>query len=105
MEIPLPDPGDPRSWDALITGRRVHLAVECETGPRDGQELQRRLALKRRDGAVDHIVLALSDTAANRAFLRDYGELLRVDFPLSHRTLARALREGRDPGGSGILVL
>ena len=105
VEVPLPNPGDPRSWDAIARGFGVRVAVEAETAPRDGQELQRRLALKRRDGMVDHVVLALSDTAGNRAFLRAYEALLRIEFPLGHRALARALREGRDPGGSGILIL
>lgn len=105
LEVPLPNSGDPRSWDAVMRGRAVRIAVEAETGPRDGQELQRRLALKRRDGGVDHVVLLLSDTRGNRAFLREYGPMLRVDFALPHRALAEALREGRDPGGSGILVL
>lgn len=88
-----------------MRGRRVRIAAEAETGPRDGQELQRRLALKRRDGGVDHVVLLLSDTHANREFLKEYGPMLRVDFPLSHRALAEAVRDGRDPGGSGIMVL
>ncbi len=105
LEVPLPNPGDPRAWDALVRGDGVRIAFEAETGPRDGQALQRRLAIKRRDGAVDHVVLVLSDTQRNRRFLRDYGSSLRIDFPLSHRALAASLRLGRDPGGSGILVL
>lgn len=105
LEAPLPNPGDPRAWDALARGDRVRIGFEAETGPRDGQALQRRLAIKRRDGGVNHVVLVLSDTERNRRFLRDYGPSLRIDFPLSHRALAASLRLGRDPGGSGILVL
>ncbi len=105
LEVPLPNPGDSRAWDALARGDDVRIGFEAETGPRDGQALQRRLALKRRDGGVDHVILVLSDTQRNRHFLRDYAAALRIDFPLTHRAVAASLRVGRDPGGSGILVL
>lgn len=105
LEVPLPNPGDLRAWDALARGAGVRLGVEAETGPRDGQALQRRLALKRRDGYVDHLVLVLSDTQRNGRFLRDYGPSLRTDLPLGHRALAASLRRGEDPGASGILIL
>ncbi|MDQ3554100.1 MAG: helix-turn-helix domain-containing protein [Chloroflexota bacterium] len=105
LEVPLPNPGDRRAWDALLRGAGVRIGVEAETGPRDGQALQRRLSLKRRDGLVDHLVLVLSDTQRNRRFLREYGPSLRTDRPLGHRALATSLRQGLDPGGSGILVL
>ena len=105
LEVPLPNPSDRRAWDALVRGAGVRIGVEAETGPRDGQALQRRLSLKRRDGFVDHLVLVLSDTQRNRRFLREYGPSLRTDLPLGHRVLAASLRQGLDPGGSGILVL
>lgn len=105
LEVPLPNPGDLRSWDALARGNGVRIAFEAETGPRDGQELLRRLGLKRRDGAVDHVVLVLSDTRGNRRFLDEYRESLETSFPLPRNTIRRALVEGRDPGGSGILLL
>lgn len=111
-EVPLPNPVDPRSWDGLLRGagvgepdRTLRVGVECETGPRDRQELQRKLATKLRDGSVDELILVLSDTRANRAFLLDYKAQLATAFPQAPPMLTRALREGRDPGGSGILIL
>ncbi len=89
----------------MARGDGVRIAFEAETGPRDGQELLRRLALKRRDGAVDHVMLVLSDTRGNRSFLNDYRGSLQTMFPLPHGLIRRALAEGRDPAGSGILLL
>lgn len=105
LEVPLPNPGDPRSWDAMARGNGVRVAFEAETGPRDGQELQRRLALKRRDGGVDHVVLVLSDTRGNRSFLNEYRESLQTAFPTPAASVRQALAEGRAPAGSGILIL
>jgi transcriptional regulator with XRE-family HTH domain len=70
-EVPFPNPGDMRAWDALIALPGARIGVEAETRPRDGQELERRLALKHRDGGVDHLILLLADTRSNRAFVRD----------------------------------
>lgn len=104
-EVPLPNPGDLRAWDALVRldGRRI--GIEAETRPRDGQDLQRRLALKRRDGGVDHMILLLADTRSNRAFVREWAETFRADFPLDGRAALEALCAGRDPGGSAIILL
>jgi transcriptional regulator with XRE-family HTH domain len=104
-EVALPNPGDRRAWDALIAlaGRRI--GVEAETRVRDAQELQRRLSAKRRDGGVDHVVLLLSDTRHNRAFLRSAGPGFRADFPVDGRTALHHLGAGTDPGGSAIILL
>ena len=88
----------------MITVGRTRIGVEAETRPRDAQELQRRLALKRRDGGVDHMILLLSDTRSNRIFLRVAGSSLAADFPVPGRAALRALSEGGDPGGSAIVV-
>ena len=84
-EVPLPNAGDPRAWDAMITGPRLRMGVEAETRPRDLQALDRRLSLKQRDGGVDHVVLLLADTRANRAFRREFGDVLRVNYPVDGR--------------------
>jgi transcriptional regulator with XRE-family HTH domain len=102
-EVPFPNPGDLRAWDALLILGGIRIGVEAETRPRDAQELQRRLALKRRDGGVDRLILLLSDTRSNRAFLRVAGATLAADFPIPGRAALRALSEGRDPGGSAIV--
>lgn len=104
-EVPLPNPGDRRAWDALIRVARVRIGVEAETRARDSQELQRRLSLKRRDVGVDHVVLVLSDTRHNRSFLRVAGEGFRGGFPVPGSAALERLGAGRDPGGSSIILL
>lgn len=104
-EVPLPNPGDLRAWDCMVRGAGVRIGIEAETLPRDGQELKRRLMLKRRDGGVDHLILLLADTRTNRAFLREWASSQEVDFPVPGRSALPALREGRDPGGSAVILL
>ena len=63
-EVPLPITGDLRAWDGMAFLDR-NVAVEAETRPRDIQAVERRCALKARDGRIDIVVLLLADTAAN----------------------------------------
>jgi transcriptional regulator with XRE-family HTH domain len=104
-EVPMPIPGDRRAWDAVVTmvGRRG--GFEFEMKVTDIQSLQRRLALKLRDGAVDVMVLVVADTAANRRILREHREELRELLPLDSREVLACLRAGRLPGANGIVVL
>ena len=104
-EVPLPNPGDRRAWDALIKLDGVRIGTEAETKGRDSQALQRKLSLKRRDGHVDHVILLMADTRHNRRFLREAGHGLRSDFLVpGHIALAR-ISGGLDPGGSAIILL
>jgi transcriptional regulator with XRE-family HTH domain len=104
-EVPLPGIGERRSWDARTTVQTWVVAIEAETRARDGQELQRRLKLKQRDGGVDRLMLLLADTRGNRLFLRSYGDALAADFPIDGRAALRTLAAGQDPGGNAIIVL
>ena len=104
-EVPLPNPGDKRAWDAVIGVAGVRIGVEAETRPRDGQELHRRLQLKLRDGGVDHLLLVLSDTRANREFQDSWATEVRADFPVAAVAMLAAIDDGRDPGGSGIVLI
>jgi transcriptional regulator with XRE-family HTH domain len=104
-EVPLPNPGDRRAWDALVTVPRVRVGIEAETRARDSQALQRRLNQKRRDGGVDHLWLVLADTRHNRAFLRSVGQAFLDDFPIPGGTAMARLAAGEDPGGSAIVRL
>lgn len=107
-EVPLPTPGDRRAWDAEIRGGKPdpwRVRVEAETRISDGQALERRLSLKARDDPVGHVVLLVSDTRANREALRRLSDGIAADLPLGTRAILRALRAGRDPGGSGIVIL
>jgi hypothetical protein len=104
-EVPLPIAGDRRAWDATIAGLGFVIGVEAETRIRDLQAVSRRVNLKQKDGGLDHVILLVSETRANRDALRLGEADLREAFPVSQRDCLRALREGRDPGGSAIMVL
>jgi len=104
-EVPLPVAGDLRAWDATIAGLGFVIGVEAETRIRDLQAVTRRVNLKQRDGELDHVILLVADTKANRLALRLAGPDLGGVFPISQRECLRALREGHDPGGSSIIVL
>ncbi len=98
-------PGDRRAWDATIDhlGRRA--GCEMENVISDVQALQRKLALKLRDGEVDVLILVVADTEGNREVLRRHREELRALLPLDTRQILDCLRRGRLPGASGIVVL
>lgn len=104
-EVPLPDPRDPRAWDATIRHGRVVVAVEAETRLRDLQALDRRIAIKRRDGNVADVILLVGDTAANRRALAVGREHLRASFPLDGRGALGQLARSELPGGSALIVL
>ncbi len=88
----------------MISGIGWRIAVEAETRIHDVQALQRRITLKRRDGGEPDVVLLLNETRTNREAL-DGSAGLRDMLPLDGRTMLAALRDGRSPGGSGIVRL
>lgn len=108
-EVPLPIPGDQRAWDAMIVcgGCRPpwRMPVEAESRPRDWQALDRRIALKMRDGAVEAVLLVLADTRHNRLFVRLHAEAIAATFPVAGRDAMAALADGRHPGGSALVLL
>ena len=103
-EVPLPIDGDRRAWDAVIRGIRWLAAVEAETVLDDLQAVDRRIALKQRDGGVDHVILLVADTRRNRRALAAAPHAFAA-FSRDARTVLCALRAGRDPGCSAILIL
>ena len=103
-EVPFPSPGDLRAWDA-VTGRESwRVGVEAETVVSDTQALDRKLALKRRDGLVDHVILLVADTPRNRRALAAAPSAF-ADLPLGTREILAALRAGSEPAGSGVVLL
>lgn len=104
-EVPLPNTGDQRAWDAMIRGDDWRYGVEAELNPVDGQALLRRLALKQRDGGVDGVLLLLPDTRQARLFRREFGELIAADFPITGSVSVKRLASGLDPGGSAAISL
>jgi transcriptional regulator with XRE-family HTH domain len=104
-EVPLPISGDRRAWDAVLSFPEGAIAVEAETRLRDVQALERRIALKQRDGSIDRVILLVNETATNRRVLEGYREHLRERFPLAGGEVLRAVRSGRMPTASGALLL
>lgn len=106
-EIPFPSPGDTRAWDALISGfqPRVLCGVEAEMRPTDEQALGRKLAMKRRDGGADRLLLLLPDTRHNRTFVRGLTQGFRNSFPVPRFRALELLRAGADPGGDAIVLI
>ena len=104
-EVPLPIAGDRRAWDGAAKIGNGSLGVEAETRLRDIQALERRLALKMRDGGLEKVVLVVSDTRSNHRVLDMHREALRQVLPLDGRDILRAVRAGRLPNASGILLL
>jgi transcriptional regulator with XRE-family HTH domain len=49
-EVPLSPSGDLRAWDGIATVAGERFAIEAETRLHDIQALERRIALKQRDG-------------------------------------------------------
>ena len=96
---------DLRAWDAGIDGAAVRVRLDAETHVGDLQLVQRRVALKQRDGLVGCVILLLSDTQHHRRLLRVAGDGLRAQFPVSQRAALRALRDGAAPGGNAIVLL
>jgi transcriptional regulator with XRE-family HTH domain len=106
FEVPVGGYADMRAWDARLEIGRTCLAVEAETRPRDVQALQRRMALKLRDSrGVTGMILLLADTRHNRALVQENGEAIKAQLPIDSDTMLAALASGRDPGGSGVVLL
>ena len=103
-EVPLPIEGDLRAWDAMIRGTGWRLPVDAESALDDLQAVERRLALKVRDGGADHVILLVSDTRRNRRALASAPGAF-ADLTLRTRAILNALGSGVHPGGSGIVIL
>jgi transcriptional regulator with XRE-family HTH domain len=105
-EVPIPLAGDLRAWDARIEGREGNASIEAESRIHDAQALERRIALKVRDDpGAGVVILVVNDTAHNRRVLAEHREALRAQLPLDGSAIARALRAGRIPPASGIVML
>lgn len=105
VEVPLPIPGDRRSWDGLISAEGWRYGVEAETAPRDSQSVARRVQLKQRDGQISGVLLVLRRTVQTRRFLAAAEGHLRDLFPVDGVRALERLRAGVDPDGNAIIVL
>jgi transcriptional regulator with XRE-family HTH domain len=104
-EVPLPIPGDLRAWDLVIRGAGEPIGVEAETRLADIQALERRIALKARDGQISRVLLVVSASRGNRLVVRENLTLLQPSFPVPGRVALAALADGRDPGGSALILI
>jgi transcriptional regulator with XRE-family HTH domain len=104
-EVPFPIPGDLRAWDATVVCAAFRAGVEAETRIRDVQALDRRLALKERDGGMDRLILLALDSRANRSTLRGQGAQLLLRFPVPGERALELLGAGVDPGGNALILL
>ena len=101
----MPIPGDRRAWDATAVGQAGRIGVEAETRLRDLQAIDRRVALKERDGGLDRVVLLVLDSRWNRRVLREAGDSLRSRYPIDGRRALELLAAGADPGGNAVILL
>lgn len=104
-EVPLPLPGDLRSWDMVLRIKDLVIGVEAETRIRDIQALVRRIRQRERGGGVDEILIVLSDTAHNRRLVPQLREALGERFATSPRSIIAALRSGRPLVASGVILV
>lgn len=103
-EVPLPIEGDRRAWDAVAAGRGWRAAVEVETVLDDIQALERRLALKARDGGMELVILVVADTPRNRRVLAAVPTALNWLRRDARGTL-RAFRRAEPPPTSALVLL
>jgi transcriptional regulator with XRE-family HTH domain len=104
-EVPFPAPGDLRAWDATLRGSSFRVGIEAETRLRDVQALDRRLALKERDGGMDRLLLVVLDSRSNRTVLRAHHEVFDARFPVAGARALELLGVGADPGGNALVLL
>jgi hypothetical protein len=105
LELATPGAVDLRAWDLAVDGPGWSIRVDAETRLADVQAVQRRVALKQRDGRIEQVVLLVSDTAHNRAALRLAHDALTEQFPISTRAALARLSRGLPPGGNALVVL
>lgn len=115
LEVLLPGAGDQRAWDVVIDGlspsdstasdHGASIAIDVDSRVVDGQAQLRRLHAKRRDSGMDAVLWVLADTPHNRSAVAALGPLVLADFPTSPRRALAALRAGRRPDGSAIILI
>lgn len=98
-------PHDFRAWDAVVSGVGWAIGVEAETHVRDLQALERRLALKQRDGAMSLVILVLADTRHHRELMSGPGMRLRSAFPTTARAALRSLGQAEPPGSNAVVLV
>ena len=108
LEVPVAH-GDQRAWDSIITrfadDPTARLPAEFDPVVADFQTQVRRITLKAGDAGIDCVLWVVAGTRRNRAALREAGSIVAGTFPVNARTALRALRQGRHPGGSSLILV
>ena len=107
LEVPLPanrERPELRAWDAMVVGLGERTAIEFEARLYDLQAQLRRFQLKLRDDPVDHLLVVVADTRANRRALSEFGDPLLGLPRLRTDTVLKTLRAGRHPP-TGLILL
>jgi len=106
VEVPLPHTAgslEQRAWDAMLFGSGETTAIELEMRLYDLQAQLRRMLLKERDGAPDHLLLIVADTRANRRIVREHAQLLATLPRVRTSSVLALLRAGAHPA-SGLVL-
>jgi len=105
-EVGLPIVGDLRAWDGMVDGDGDPFFVEGESHVNDAQAVERRLRLKQRDDPrASTVILVLTRSDHNRRVMEAHREVFRDLLPLDTTAVLRAVRMGRRPPASGIVLV
>ena len=103
FEVPIPQSGDRRALDAVLTLSGGRIGLEFYTRLADVQAQLRAANLKKRDAQLDRMLVVVLATRANRRVLKQAGSALAA-FPASSRRLLRTLAAGEVPATDGVIV-
>jgi transcriptional regulator with XRE-family HTH domain len=105
-EVPLPIEGDRRAWDGMVEGDAEPFFIEGESNIRDMQAVERKIRLRMRDDPRATLVLLVATRSDhNRQVVAEHRESIRDLLPMDGGPILRALRAGRRPSASGILLI
>ena len=108
LEVPVA-PNDQRAWDATLSrfvdAPEASVPTEFDSVIADFQAQLRRVMLKVSDAGSDCVLWVVAGTRRNRAAIRGVRGLVAGTFPVPPRSALRALRQGRHPGGSSLVLL
>jgi transcriptional regulator with XRE-family HTH domain len=103
-EVVLPGDADLRAWDAETGATGWRVPIDAETVLDDVQAVDRRVHRKQRDDGADHVLIVLADTKRNRRALAAAPAAFG-GFSRDARAVLKALRDGRDPGTSAVILV
>jgi transcriptional regulator with XRE-family HTH domain len=103
FEVPIPQSGDQRAFDAVVQLGGGQVGLEFYTRLADAQAQLRAANLKKRDANLGRLVIVVQSTRTNRRALAQAGTVL-ADFPGRSGRLLAALKGGEMPGTDGVIL-